>query len=309
VPAAPWREVEPRLLEQLNGPLEEVFASFDQTPVAAGSIGQIYRAERPDGRPVAVKVLRPGIERQVEEDGQLLRQVAALASQTPLGARYDLPGLADQLVSALEGEIDFRSEARHTQRLAELLERSNFAKPLHQLNFALFLADLLQIANACGLQVPGNLGLFVKAVTNLEGVGRDLNPDFCFTEAMKPLVTRLMARALLLPQQRVLQFGLDLRSLVLEAPRQLSGLLQRFSGDDLVFAFQLQGLDRLLANLDVLSRRIALAILVASLLLSATVMATQSELQLLRQLSEVLFIAANVLGVWLVVSLMRSGRR
>ncbi|MGC5197083.1 ABC1 kinase family protein, partial [Aphanothece microscopica] len=460
VPAAPWSEVEPRLLEQLNGPLEEAFASFDQTPVAAGSIGQIYRAERPDGRAVAVKVLRPGIERQVEEDGQLLRQVAALAAQTPLGSRYDLPGLADQLMSALEGEIDFRSEARHTQRLAELLQRSsfvgdgtlrvprvfaeisgqrmlvlewldgdpilseagraalrdspngldgatshllgafveqffvegffdadphpgnlmvapdgtitlldlgmvgsfdprtrtlvldlvlalinedparatdllvqlappredavdrrrlrrqldqlirsNFAKPLHQLNFALFLADLLQIANACGLLVPGNLGLFVKAVTNLEGVGRDLNPDFCFTEAMKPLVTRLMARALLLPQQRVLQFGLDLRSLVLESPRQLSGLLQRFSGDDLVFAFQLQGLERLLGNLDVLSRRIALAILVASLLLSATVMATQSELQLLRQLSEGLFIAANVLGVWLVVSLMRSGRR
>ena len=58
-----------------------------------------------------------------------------------------------------------------------------------------------------------------------------------------------------------------------------------------------------------LSRRIALAILVASLLLSATVMATQSELQLLRQVSEAMFVAANVLGVWLVVSLIRSGRR
>ena len=126
---------------------------------------------------------------------------------------------------------------------------------------------------------------------------------------MKPLVSRLMARALLLPQQRVMQFGLDLRSLLLESPRQLSGLLQRFSGDELVFAFQLQGLDRLLANLDVLSRRIALAILVAALLMSATVMATQSELQVLRQLSQGLFVAANVLGVWLVVSLMRSGRR
>ncbi|CAK6691614.1 hypothetical protein [Synechococcus sp. CBW1107] len=58
-----------------------------------------------------------------------------------------------------------------------------------------------------------------------------------------------------------------------------------------------------------LSRRIALSILVAALLLSATVMATQSELQLLRQVSQGLFVAANVLGVWLVVSLMRSGRR
>jgi predicted unusual protein kinase regulating ubiquinone biosynthesis (AarF/ABC1/UbiB family) len=460
VTPAPWSAVEPILLEQLSCPMEEAFASFDTTPVAAGSIGQVYRASLPDGTAVAVKVRRPGIERQVAEDGQLLRQIAALAAQTPLAASYDLPGLADQLIGALEGEIDFRSEASHTERLAEVLRRStfvgngslrvpavygrlsgpavlvlewlegdpilsdaaravleacpeglegatsnllgafveqffvegffdadphpgnlmvaadgtitlldlgmvgsfdprtrtlvldlvlalinedparatellvqlapplvatadrrrlrrqldqlirsNFAKPLNQLNFARFLADLLQIANRAGLQVPGNLGLFVKAITNLEGVGRELNPGFSFTEAMKPLVSRLMARALLLPQQRVMQFGLDLRTLLLESPRQLSGLLQRFSGDDLVFAFQLQGLEQLLGNLDVLSRRIALSILVASLLLSATVMATQSELQLLRQVSQALFVAANVLGVWLVVSLMRSGRR
>ena len=98
------------------------------------------------------------------------------------------------------------------RRQLDQLIRANFAKPLHQLSFARFLADLLQIANRAGLQVPGNLGLFVKAVTNLEGVGRELNPGFSFTEAMKPLVSRLMARALLLPQQRVMQFGLDLRT-------------------------------------------------------------------------------------------------
>ncbi|WP_322775430.1 ABC1 kinase family protein [Synechococcus sp. CBW1107] len=399
VPPAPWSEVETRLLEQWQRPADEVFARFDTTPVAAGSIGQVHRAQLADGRAVAVKVLRPGIERQVEEDGQLLRQIAALAAQTPLGSSYDLPGLAEQLVASLEGEIDFRREAGNTERLAQVLKRSsfvgdgrlrvpqlyqelsgpavlvlewlegdpilsdgarvaleqrsggvkaatdallgafveqffvegffdadphpgnlmvaadgtitildlgmvgsfdprtrtlvldlvlalinedparatdllvllappqtstvdrrglrrqldqliraNFAKPLQQLNFALFLGDLLQIASRTGLQVPGNLGLFVKAISNLEGVGRALAPEFSFTEAMKPLVGRLMARALLLPQQRVMQFGLDLRALLLDSPRQLSGLLQRFSGDELVFSFQLQGLERLLAN-------------------------------------------------------------
>jgi hypothetical protein len=118
-----------------------------------------------------------------------------------------------------------------------------------------------------------------------------------------------MARSLLLPQQRLMQFGLDLRSLLLESPRQLSVLLQRFSVDELVFTFQLQDLKKLLDTIDRLFRRIALAILVASLLLSATVMATESELQLLRQLSETHFVAANASGVWPVVSLMRSGRR
>ena len=126
VPPAPWSEVETRLLEQWQRPADEVFARFDTTPVAAGSIGQVHRPQLADGRAVAVKVLRPGIERQVEEDGQLLRQIAALAAQTPLGSSYDLPGLAEQLVASLEGEIDFRREAGNTERLAQVLKRSSF---------------------------------------------------------------------------------------------------------------------------------------------------------------------------------------
>ncbi|MEO1002640.1 MAG: AarF/UbiB family protein [Cyanobacteria bacterium J06638_7] len=459
VPAAPWTQVEPILREHLGGPWQDSFSSFEDNPVAAGSIGQVYRAELADGTEVAVKVLRPGIEQQVEEDGALLKQLAGLASQTPLGSSYDLHGLADQLVNALEGEIDFRRECSHTLRIDGVLKRSsfvqddalkvpqvfeslsgrrvlvlewlagspilskearaaleqrggaeaatgtilgafveqffvegffdadphpgnlmvapdgtitlldlgmvgsfdprtrrlvldlvlalinqdaaratellvelapprkdlvdrrglrrqldqlirsNFDQPLSQIHFAVFLGDLLQTATLSGLQVPGNMGLFVKAVTHLEGLGRGLDPDFCFTETMKPLVSQLMVRALLIPRQRILQLGLDLRSLVLDSPRQLSGLLKRFSGDELVFTFQLQDLGKLLENLDELSRRIALAILVASLLLSATVMATQSELVLLRHVSEGLFVAANVLGVWLIVSLLQQGRR
>lgn len=458
VPAVPWERIEPLLLQQLGRPVAEAFRHFPPEPVAAGSIGQVYRAELSDGTPVAVKVLRPGIEKQVQEDGQLIQELAALAARSGLASRYDLPGLADQLLQTLEGEIDFRVEASNSQRLQRVLARStfvrdgslqvprvfdqlsgrrvlvlgwqegapilseagraalggsglaeatrtllgafveqffvegffdadphpgnlmvapdgtitlidlgmvgsfdprtrqlvldlllalisedaaratdvlvklapprqgfadrrqlrrqldqlirsNFSRPLSQLNFALFLGELLQMATRNGLRVPGNLGLFVKAVTNLEGVGRSLNPGFCFTEAMKPLVSELMGRALMVPEQRLMQLGLDLRSLALESPRQLSGLLERFSRDELVFTVQLQDLARLLKNIDVLSRRIALAILVASLLLSATVMATQSDLRLLRLLSQGLFIAANVLGLWLVVSLLRQGRR
>jgi len=460
VPPVSWDVVRPQLEQQLNSEVTEAFLSFDNQPIAAGSVGQVYRATLQDGVPVAVKVLRPGIEAQVAEDGRLLRKIAALASATSLGSQYDFVGLADQVLDALGRELDFRIEAQNTLRLERCLEASSFvpegqlrlpqvvqnlsgqrvlvlewidgdailtdkarlslekgpglapttaallgafveqyfvegffhadphpgnlkvlsdgsvvlldagmvgvfdprtrgnlldlvlalinqdgaratdlleqiapasrgvkvdrqqlqrqldaliassfSKPLEELNFALFLADLLQLANRTGLRVPGTLGLFVKSVTNLEGVGCSLNPAFSFTGEMQPLVAQLLARSVMLPQERLMQFGLDLRNVTLEAPRQLSQLLRRFSSDELVFALQLEGLESLRATLERLSQRVALAILVAALLLSATLMASLAQQELLRNVSEGLFIGANLFGLWLLVSLLRSSRR
>ena len=460
VPAVPWKEVKPYLRRELGQPIDHCFEHFHSKPIAAGSVGQVYGASLPQGLKVAVKVLRPGIEAQVAEDGRLLRKIAALAASTALGSQVDFVGLADQVLAALERELDFRIEAENTRRLQRCLEQSafvpsgqlrlpqvveglsrqrvlvlewiegepilapaartaledgpgveattkallgafveqyfvegffhadphpgnlkvlddgsvilldagmvgvfdprtranlldlvlalinqdaaratdlleqiappaqgvkvdrqhlqrqldqliasNFSKPLQELNFALFLADLLQLANRTGLRVPGTMGLFVKSVTNLEGVGCTLNPAFSFTGEMQPLVAQLLARSVLLPQERLMQFGLDLRNLSIDSPRQLSQLLRRFSSDDLVFALQLEGLESLRGTLDRLSQRVALAILVAALLLSATLMASLAQQDLLRDVSEGLFIGANLFGLWLLVSLLRSSRR
>ena len=86
-------------------------------------------------------------------------------------------------------------------------------------------------------------------------------------------------------------------------------MLRRFSSDELSFALQIEGLESLRRTLDRLSRRVSLAILVAALLLSATLMATLAQQQLLRNVSEALFIVATVFGIWLIVSLLRSSRR
>ena len=83
----------------------------------------------------------------------------------------------------------------------------------------------------------------------------------------------------------------------------------RASSDDLTFALQVEGLESLRRTLDRLSRRVSLAILVAALLLSATLMATLAQQQLLRNVSEALFIVATVFGIWLIVSLLRSSKR
>ena len=159
-----------------------------------------------------------------------------------------------------------------------------------------------------GLRVPGTLGLFVKSVTNLESVGCSLDPDFSFTAEMEPLVAKLLGCFLLLPQERAMQFGLDLRNLSIEVPRQISQLFRRFSGDELVFSLQLEGLEQLRSTVDGLSRRLSLSILVAALLLSATVMTPSSD----KAASEHQRRAVHrrpLFGLWLIQSLLRSSRK
>ena len=131
VPAVAWKEVKPYLKRGLGHPIDHCFGQFQTKPIAAGSVGQVYGATLPQGMKVAVKVLRPGIEDQVREDGRLLRKVAALAAATALGTQVDFVGLADQVLSALERELDFRIEADNTRRLQHCLQQSSFVASGH----------------------------------------------------------------------------------------------------------------------------------------------------------------------------------
>jgi len=462
VPTAPWSAIEVTVRQELPQPIEKLFAEIDTQPIAAGSIAQIYRGTLKDGRKVAMKVQRPGIESIVSQDAAIIRGVAELVSGTDFGKDYDIVALADEFIKALKAELDFTKEASYTQKLrgnlaksrwfdteqlivpeiyleltsqkllvmewldgkplldpelqpgqprspseqrrselatllfraffqqifidgffhadphpgnifylqsdrlalidcgmigrldprtqqiliemmlamvdldaqrcsqlamelSESSEPANLARletdydrllrkyydtSLAQINFSEAFYEVLQVARQNRIKMPGNLGLFAKSLANLEGVARSFYPQINLLEEFKPLSVDLFSRQLFgdSPLPTVLRAALDLKALSLQGPRQIEVLLDRLSSESLQWNLRVQGLDSFRRSLDDSANRLSFSIVVGALIMGAAILATGSSSPQFSILSTILFAAASLLGLWLIVSILRSGR-
>lgn len=115
-------EMARRIVEQETGKtIAELYASFDDSPMAAASMAQVHCATLHDGTSVIVKVQRPGIAATVEGDISVLRRLARLAGGLMPSLRaFNLPELVEELAETLRGELDFEREGRNAERFAEL---------------------------------------------------------------------------------------------------------------------------------------------------------------------------------------------
>ncbi|NLU50860.1 MAG: AarF/ABC1/UbiB kinase family protein [Syntrophomonadaceae bacterium] len=102
--------------------IEEHFAEFQAEPLASASIGQVHQAILKSGEKVVVKVQRPGIEKVVETDLEILYELVGLVQRrTSWGRLYHLTGIVDEFAEALRKEMDFAQEGRNADKF-----RKNF---------------------------------------------------------------------------------------------------------------------------------------------------------------------------------------
>ncbi|MFN0096325.1 MAG: ABC1 kinase family protein [Dehalococcoidia bacterium] len=111
-PPIPARAVRARVERELGRPIGEVFAEFEDRPIAAASIAAVHRARLKDGTPVAVKVLRPGIERVVAADLDVMEPALRFAARQGSDVAYNGVGYIVGLRHQVAEELDLRNEAR-----------------------------------------------------------------------------------------------------------------------------------------------------------------------------------------------------
>ncbi|BAY64301.1 hypothetical protein NIES22_43970 [Calothrix brevissima NIES-22] len=462
VPPVPWTEIEILLRQQLKAPLEQTFRTVNPVPVAAGSIAQTHRATLIDGREVALKVQRPGIDLTVAQDIALIQGIADLVARTDFGRNNEIKSIAEEFTKALEAELDFTREAGYTDQLRRNLSKSKWYDPqqivvaqiyweltteklmvmewlegvpilsarlnsnnngkdpvterkeitsllfrvffqqlyidgffhadphpgnlfyltdgrialldcgmvgrldprtqqiltemllaivdldaqrcaqltlqladssqpvilarlendydrmlrkylnvnLSEINFSQVIYEILQVARNNKIRLPSNMGLYAKTLANLEGLARGFNPELNFVEEIQPLLTDLFRRQLVgeNPVRSLLRTALDLKSLSLQSPRQIELLLDRVTSETLQWNLSLRGLDGMRRTVDDAANRLSFSILVGSLIMGAAIISNHAQTSQLSFLSTVLFAVASFLGLWLIVSILRSGR-
>ena len=122
LPAFAFSKVKLTVEQELKRPLSEVFAEFDEQPVAAASVAQVHRARLPSGREVAVKVLRPNVKAQVERDGTLLMFFAKVLALHPTIRLSDPEAFTREFVEGLVRQTDLRIEAANYDQFRKNFE-------------------------------------------------------------------------------------------------------------------------------------------------------------------------------------------
>lgn len=163
LPPFPTDQARSEIERSLGRPVESLYSQLDD-PVAAASLAQAHPAWlAADGRKVAVKVLRPGVERRVARGCEVMRLAAALAHRfVPPARRLEPAGFVETVARSLQLELDMRLEAAAASELAEIMEKSGYmdAPAVHwdgvgKRVLTLEWADGMPLSDPASMEQPG----------------------------------------------------------------------------------------------------------------------------------------------------------
>jgi ubiquinone biosynthesis protein len=186
-------------------------------------------------------------------------------------------------------------------------------RPLREIQLAKMLQHLLELATRHRMRIPPDIFLMIKALTQVEGVARGLDPEFDMISAAAPFIrdvklARLAPGRLAGDAVRLVEQSYEFLT---DFPKDLLELSRSLRQKKLSFNLILKDLDRMLATHDQISNRIAFAIIIASLIIGSALIVISNMPPLFFGISVIGlagFLAAGFLGVWLLVAIIKKGR-
>ena len=185
--------------------------------------------------------------------------------------------------------------------------------PLKKLEIAKMLQSVLEILTKQGMSLKPDLFLMVKALSIAEGLGRSLDPEFEIMNHAEPFFRKIKASRYT-PKRiagELVDSGTELLRLFKEIPGELREVLKNVIEGKLKIGIEYQGLDRTLFRLDLISDRIASAIVLASLIIGSSIIIlskTPPKWHDMPVIGLAGFLIAAIMGFWLLTSILRSGR-
>jgi len=196
--------------------------------------------------------------------------------------------------------------------MADLLDRYT-GVPLSRVNMRKVMEDLFQISYRYQIRVRSEFMLLGRALGTYEEVGRLLDPGYDFVTEAKPFVKKMLSRRYD-PQiifRDLLRTGKDLQRLLTMLPQELSAILQKLRRGQLALEFRHKGLDKMITELDRASNRISFSLIIAALIVGSSMIMRLEVKPFLfgYPLIGILgYLFAGLLGIWLIIGILRSGR-
>lgn len=193
-----------------------------------------------------------------------------------------------------------------------------FLEPLYgltlkEINFAEYMDIVTHLAMKHNMKIPSDLLLVNKAMLILENIGRELDPDFNFIAAAEPYASKLV-REKLSPSriyEKTKKSIEEIGDFVVVFPRQMKQIIRKVLKDDIHMKLTHIGLEKFIRDMDKSSNRISFSMIVSSILLSSAILHATGvgpKIYGLSILGLSAFGAAFLLGIWLIISIIRSGR-
>ena len=237
--------------------------------------------------------------------------------------REDFVDLAESVVN--------RNESRATQVLLKLtywdedpdirlLEKDvadfmgrHLYKPLKDIKIGKLLHNLLDLAFQHRLRIPPDIFLMLKAFSAVEGVGFMLDPDFDMIKQAAPFIKEVKLSRLS-PQRitgDIFRLAIELFQFVQNFPKDILSITRLIKQQKLSLNLEYKGLDKMLSTYDQISNRISFSIIIAALIIGSALIVMSKVPPLFYDISLlgiVGFLAAAVMGIWLLVAILRKGR-
>jgi ubiquinone biosynthesis protein len=236
----------------------------------------------------------------------------------------------DDFVDLLESIVN-QNEVRASQVLLKLtyreeepdrrlLEREvadfmgrHLYQPLKEIELGKLLHQLLELATSFRLRIPADIFLMIKALGTVEGVGRMLDPEFDMIARATPFIKRVKLERFKPDRiaDDMFNLGSQLLQFMRQFPNQLLEVTNLIRQEKLSLKFEHRGLEDMLATHDRISNRLSFSILIAALIIGSSLIVMSDTPPLIYGISLIgilFFLAAAIMGLWLLVAILRKGK-
>lgn len=244
--------------------------------------------------------------------GKLDRKLKAFV--TMLISEYiqqDSAGFSEVLLAMGIAPTDL-DRKRFTQEVDRLL-RQYYGAPLRDVRIGEILKRAIQISSRHNVRLPASLGLLVKVIVIVEGIDRQLNPDFDFASEARPYIARSVRDELKVStlKEQTYHTLLYWKWLLLELPHRTSEVLDRMAEGAFRVIFKHEGLEDPMHELDRSANRLSFALMSSAIIIGSALIISSKVGPLWRGYSILGIIGFGlsfVLAAWLMISIIRAGK-